>query len=224
MEFIIDNEWKEKLNSQWKEPYFKQLIEFLNIEYQNQTIKILPPKNQIFKALSVCGFHDVKVVIVGQDPYPTVGHANGMAFSLNPDITPLAKSLVNIFKEVMADVGTEAPKNGDLTRWANQGVLLLNDILTVREGNPQSHKNKGWEQFTRYIIEKISKEKEGVVFMLWGGKAQTKEKWIDAKKHLILKSGHPSPLSANQGKWFGNKHFSQANDYLKLNGKEPIKW
>lgn len=224
MELNINDIWKEKLQTQWEEPYFKELMDFLSAEYQDETTEILPPKNQIFNALNACDFHDIKVVIVGQDPYPTAGHANGMAFSLNPDVKPLARSLVNIFKEINTDTGAEIPENGDLTRWANQGVLLLNDILTVRKGSPKSHKNRGWEQFTQYIIEKISQEKEGVVFMLWGANAEKKSKWIDGEKHLILKSGHPSPQSANRGKWFGNKHFSQANDYLISKGKQPIEW
>ena len=220
----LSTSWKNRLEQEFQQPYFKELMEFVESEYETKKGKIFPPQQDVYAAFNACSFEDVKVVIIGQDPYPTRGHANGMCFSLHPAVFPYAKSLLNIFKEVMADTGVEGPENGDLTRWAKQGVLLLNDVLTVEEGLAGSHQKKGWEKFTQSVIEMISKEKENVVFLLWGAHAHKKEKWIDLEKHCVLKSGHPSPLSANQGKWFGNKHFSQTNTYLLSKGLPVIAW
>lgn len=221
---LLSTSWKNRVGDEFHKPYFMNLMEFVSDEYDNKKGKIFPPKEQIFAAFNHCSFESTKVVIVGQDPYPTRGHANGMSFSLHPAIFPYAKSLVNIFKEVMQDMQIEGPENGDLTRWAEQGVLLLNDVLTVEEGLAGSHQKKGWETFTQAVIEQINEQKENVVFLLWGAHAHKKAKWIDENKHLVLKSGHPSPLSANQGKWFGNKHFSKTNTYLISKGLVPISW
>lgn len=221
---LLSTSWKNRIGDEFQKPYFVNLMEFVSAEYDNKKGKIFPPKEQIFAAFNHCTFESTKVVIVGQDPYPTRGHANGMCFSLHPSIFPYAKSLVNIFKEVMQDMQIEGPENGDLTRWAEQGVLLINDVLTVEEGLAGSHQKKGWETFTQAVIEQINEQKENVVFLLWGAHAHKKAKWIDENKHLVLKSGHPSPLSANQGKWFGNKHFSQTNTFLISKGIVPINW
>jgi uracil-DNA glycosylase len=224
MNINIDNKWNLILNQEFDKEYFKTLNKFIDDEYSNESILIFPPYNQIFRAFSLCKFDNLKIVILGQDPYPTFGHANGLCFSLNPDVKPFAKSLINIFKEIEIDLGSSMPENGDLTRWAEQGILLLNSILTVRESLPQSHQNIGWEKFTDAVIKKISDICDGIVFMLWGSNAQKKSIYIDKNKHFILQSGHPSPLSANRGFWFGNKHFSKANEFLKSKGKEIIKW
>jgi uracil-DNA glycosylase len=224
MDVKIEDSWKKLMQYEFEKPYFSQLVEFVKNEYQHKKNTIFPPASLIFKAFDACPFQNLKVVILGQDPYPTRGHANGLCFSINPDVRPFAKSLINIFKEIETDLGQPIPDNGDLSRWAEQGVLLLNSILTVQEGQPQSHQRKGWEQFTDAVIQKISDENEGVVFLLWGGYARTKGKNIDRNKHLVLESGHPSPMSANQGMWFGNKHFSKANNYLASKGKQPIIW
>lgn len=222
MEVKIEQSWKELLNDEFEKEYFKNLVNFVKEQYIQNKTGIFPPASSIFKAFDACPTNQLKVVILGQDPYPTRGHANGLCFSINPDVRPFAKSLINIFKEIESDLGQPIPQNGDLSRWADQGVLLLNSILTVQEGKPQSHQGKGWEKFTDAVIQKISAEKEGIVFMLWGGYAKNKGKNIDRTKHLVLESGHPSPMSANQGLWFGNKHFSKANDYLTQIGKEKI--
>lgn len=224
MEVNIHASWKPALQNEFEAPYFSQLVHYIKSEYKNFPNGIFPAGSQIFRAFDACTFDQVKVVILGQDPYPTRGHANGLCFSVNPNVYPFAKSLINIFKEVESDLAKPFPPNGDLSRWAEQGVLLLNSILTVREGQPQSHSGNGWEKFTDAVIQKISEEKEGVVFLLWGGYAKTKGKSIDRSKHLVLESGHPSPMSANQGLWFGNKHFSKANAYLESIGKEGIDW
>mgnify|MGYP003473544084 CR=1 FL=1 len=224
MDLMKDKAWSDALRNEFTQPYFVNLMGFVDEEYKLNPSKVFPPKEQIFNAFDKCPYNKVRVVILGQDPYPTRGHANGMSFSLNPDVFPYAKSLVNIFKEVMSDTQCEGPENGDLTRWAEQGVLLLNDVLTVREGEAGSHQKKGWEQFTQAVIQLLNDEKKNVVFILWGGHAHKKEKWINGERHHILKSGHPSPLSANQGKWFGNKHFTKTNDFLKSKGLEPISW
>ncbi len=224
MKINLTPDWNVLLKEEMEQPYFLELLDFVFKEYDTFPNQIFPPHDQIFAALNACKLEDVKVVILGQDPYPTRGHANGLCFSLNPSVYPLAKSLINVFKEVMSDEGIDAPDNGDLTRWANQGVLLLNDVLTVKEGLAGSHQRKGWEHFTKKVIELVNKKKTPVVFFLWGGHAHKKEKWITNESHLILKSGHPSPLSANQGKWFGNRHFSTANTFLISKGLEPINW
>lgn len=224
MDVKIEQSWKQSLQSEFEKNYFNQLVQFVRQEYKENQGRTFPPASFIFRAFDACPTSNLKVVILGQDPYPTRGHANGLCFSINPDVRPFAKSLINIFKEIESDLKKPIPDNGDLSHWADQGVLLLNSILTVREGQPQSHQGKGWEKFTDAVIQKISDEHEGIVFMLWGGYARNKGKNIDRTKHFVLESGHPSPMSANQGLWFGNKHFSKANDYLSRIGKTPINW
>lgn len=224
MDVRIHESWKAPLSAEFGKPYFTSLVEFVRQSYQEFPGAIFPKGNQIFRAFDACTYEDLKVVILGQDPYPTRGHAHGLCFSCDAHVRPLPKSLQNIFKELQDDLGITPPPNGDLTRWTEQGVLLLNSILTVQEGKPQSHQNKGWEKFTDAVISTISGEKEGVVFLLWGGYAKNKGKTIDRSKHLVLESGHPSPMSANQGLWFGNKHFSKTNDYLLSHGKTAIDW
>ena len=213
--------WKEWIATEQKKDYFKNLSDF--IKEERKQYKIYPPETEVFQAFNWCDLDNVKVVILGQDPYHGLGQANGLAFSVNDGIT-FPPSLRNIFIEVEKDTGEPIPIGGNLERWAKQGVLLLNDVLTVREKQPGSHQKKGWEQFTDAVIEKLSDEKEGLVFLLWGNYAQKKGKKIDATKHLVLTSGHPSPMSANQGKWFGNQHFSKTNAYLVQHNKTPIEW
>jgi uracil-DNA glycosylase len=211
--------WKKKLAGEFYKAYFQKLTTFLNEEMKTQTV--YPPAPLIFNAFDNCSFEDVKVVIIGQDPYHGEGQANGLCFSVNDGVrTP--PSLKNIFKEIQADLGKDIPTSGNLERWAEQGVLLLNAIFTVRAAKPASHRNKGWEEFTDTVIRLISEEKENVVFLLWGNYAHKKGENVDESKHLILKSAHPSPFSAKQ--FFGNKHFSQANQYLQQCGKTPIDW
>jgi uracil-DNA glycosylase len=212
MNVKIDSSWKPFLETEFIKPYFTSLVEFVKDEYKSH--KCFPPGNKIFAAFDYCKFNDLKVVIIGQDPYHGVGQANGLCFSVKDGI-PHPPSLINIFKEVETDLNVPYPKSGDLTRWAKQGVLLLNATLTVRAHQAGSHQNKGWEQFTDSVIKTISTQKQGIVFMLWGSFAKRKIKIIDATKHHILTSGHPSPLSANRGYWFGNKHFSKANQLLQ---------
>lgn len=221
MEIIIEKSWKAVLKDEFEKQYFKNLTDFVEIEYQNQ--QCYPKSTEIFAAFNACLFADVKVVIIGQDPYHGKNQANGLCFSVH-DKVQHPPSLINIFKEISNDMGVPYPQSGDLTRWANQGVLLLNATLTVRAHEPGSHQNKGWEQFTNEIIKIIDAKKNKVVFMLWGTFAKNKSVLIDANKHGILTSGHPSPMSANRGYWFGNQHFSKANTYLKNNGFEPINW
>lgn len=217
----IEESWKPLLSKEFEKPYFKSLIDFVKSEYKKTTC--YPPGNQIFAAFNHTPFQHLKVVIIGQDPYHGVGQANGLCFSVNDGIAK-PPSLQNIFKEVTEDIGVPTPESGNLERWAQQGVLLLNATLTVRAHQAGSHQNKGWEQFTDAVIQTISSQKEGVVFLLWGGYAKKKVKLIDAQKHLVLTSGHPSPLSANKGYWFGNRHFSKTNDYLTKRGEAPIVW
>lgn len=224
MDVRIEQSWKKLLQNEFEKEYFNQLVQFVKQEYKENHGNTFPPAPFIFRAFDACPTSSLKVVILGQDPYPTRGHANGLCFSINPDVRPFAKSLINIFKEIEADLNKPVPDSGDLSRWAEQGVLLLNSILTVKQGQPQSHQGKGWERFTDAVIQKISDEYEGIVFMLWGGYARNKGKNIDRTKHFVLESGHPSPMSANQGLWFGNRHFSKANDYLSKIGKIPINW
>lgn len=221
MQVEIENSWKSKLNEEFVKPYFKSLTDFVKKEYT--TNQCFPPGKLIFSAFNHCPFDELKVVIIGQDPYHGPGQANGLCFSVN-DGVPHPPSLINIFKEIESDLDKPIPASGNLERWADQGVLLLNATLTVRAHNAGSHQKKGWEQFTDNVIKTISKEQDGIVFMLWGGFAKSKSKLIDASKHHILTSGHPSPLSANRGFWFGNKHFSKANDILKKNGQKRIDW
>lgn len=213
--------WKDFIENEQKKNYYKELKFFVDHEYL--TSRVYPPKEQIFNAFRYCPLEQVKVVILGQDPYHGRGQANGLSFSVNDGI-PFPPSLRNIFAEVKNDIGTEIPYSGNLMRWAKQGVLLLNDVLTVREASPGSHQKRGWEQFTEEVIRFLSHEKENLVFMLWGSYAQKKGSKIDRNKHLVLTSGHPSPMSANQGKWFGNRHFSQANAFLQNKGIQEIIW
>ncbi|PKB18649.1 uracil-DNA glycosylase [Flavobacterium sp. 5] len=222
MKLYLNPSWQTILADEIKKPYFLELMDALDEEYQNHIC--FPPKKLIFSAFNNCSFEDVKVVIIGQDPYHGVGEANGLSFSVN-DSVKIPPSLRNIFRELNDDLDSIfMPTSGNLERWAKQGVLLLNASLSVRIDTPNSHKHLKWGTFTDAVIQKISEEKENVVFMLWGSFAQKKGAKIDRTKHLVLESGHPSPMSANQGKWFGNKHFSQANAYLKLNGETEIEW
>ena len=221
MNVKIHSSWQKGLAVEFEKPYFQSLISFVKEEYA--TRKCFPKGNEIFAAFDHCPYDNVKVVIIGQDPYHGFGQANGLCFSVN-DGVPFPPSLINIFKEIQTDVAQPFPITGNLERWAEQGVLLLNATLTVRESEAGSHQNKGWETFTDAVIQKISDEKENVVFLLWGGFAKKKGAKIDRSKHCVLETGHPSPLSANRGLWFGNQHFSKTNDYLKSLGKDPIIW
>jgi len=221
MNINIESSWKTALSDEFEKPYFQDLIDFLKTECETYTC--YPNDSQIFAAFNHCTFDDVKVVIIGQDPYHGPGQANGLCFSVNDGIS-FPPSLSNIFKEIQTDIDQPIPLSGNLDRWASQGVLLLNATLTVQQGLAGSHQKKGWETFTDAVIRKISDEKSAVVFLLWGGFAKKKGKKIDRSKHCVLESGHPSPLSANNGHWFGNKHFSKANDYLLSIGKNVISW
>ena len=221
MDVKIEQSWKEHLNQEFEKPYFSKLIEFVKTEYAST--KVYPPGKLIFNAFDKCTFDNTKVVILGQDPYHGFNQANGLSFSVNDGISS-PPSLQNIFKEIRDDLEIPVPKSGNLERWAEQGVLLLNSTLTVRAGEAGSHQKKGWETFTDTVIKCISDQKQDVVFMLWGKYAQDKGAVIDSAKHFILKAKHPSPMAANYGGWFGTKHFSQANDYLISKGLEPIKW
>ncbi|MFD2826563.1 uracil-DNA glycosylase [Leeuwenhoekiella polynyae] len=221
MNVDIDPSWKAVLAEEFEKPYFKSLIEFVKKEYASFTC--YPKGKDIFKAFDLCTFNDVKVVILGQDPYHGSGQAHGLCFSV-PEGMAVPPSLINIFKEIEADLKKPNRDSGNLERWSKQGVLLLNATLTVRAHQAGSHQGKGWEIFTDRVIELISEKREGVVFMLWGGYAKKKIKKVDASKHLILTSGHPSPLSANRGYWFGNRHFSTANSYLENSGNVKIEW
>ncbi len=220
MDVRIASSWKALLSEEFEQPYFQQLTAFVRDEYKSRTI--YPRGADIFKAFDSCDFSDIKVVIIGQDPYHGPGQANGLCFSV-AEGQRFPPSLLNIFKEIRADLGKPIPASGDLERWARQGVLLLNATLTVRENTPGSHQNRGWETFTDAVIRKISDEKEGVVFLLWGAYAQKKGMVIDRNKHLVLMSAHPSPFSADRG-FFGCKHFSKANAFLRSQGKEEINW
>lgn len=221
MNVDIHESWKPFLEAEFSKPYFKELSNYVNEEYENHTC--FPPENQIFNAFNHCRFDDIKVVIIGQDPYHGVGQANGLCFSVNDGIKH-PPSLVNIFKEIELDLGIPYPKSGNLMRWADQGILLLNATLTVRAHAAGSHQNKGWEVFTDAVIKIISEKKENVVFLLWGGFAKQKVNLINLKKQKILISGHPSPLSANRGYWFGNKHFSKTNFLLEQVFEAPVQW
>lgn len=221
MQVTIEESWKEQLMNEFEKPYFEKLIQFVKNEYEKN--KCFPPGKQIFSAFDHTPFNKVKVVILGQDPYHGEGQANGLCFSVADGVTK-PPSLNNIFEEIKTDVQIPVPSSGNLERWANQGVLLLNATLTVRAHQAGSHQKKGWEQFTDAVISNLSENREGLVFLLWGGYAKKKGAKIDRQKHLVLTSGHPSPLSANRGYWFGNKHFSKTNAYLEKNGKEKIEW
>lgn len=219
----IHSSWAAVLGNSFQKPYFEQLTAFVRSEYQQHPQGVFPKGTQIFRAFDACPFDQLKVVILGQDPYPTPGHAHGLCFSCDEHVRPLPKSLQNIFKELEDDLQVPAPKTGDLNHWAEQGVLLLNAILTVRSGQPLSHANKGWEQFTDEVIETINREKTRVIFVLWGAPAQQKGRIIDEQKHIVLRAPHPSPLSAYRG-FFGSKPFSTINRILIEHGKSPIKW
>lgn len=221
MDVNIEESWKGLLSVEFQKEYFAKLVGFVKAEYAQNVV--YPPGKLIFNAFEKCNFEKTKVVILGQDPYHGYGQAHGLSFSVNDGITK-PPSLLNIFKEIENDIGTPMPKSGNLERWANQGVLLLNATLTVRANSAGSHQNQGWETFTDAVIDCISDLKEGVVFMLWGAYAQKKGAIIDSAKHLVLRARHPSPMSANQGGWFGCKHFSQCNEYLLNRGQEAIIW
>ncbi len=221
MNVNIESSWKEQLKDEFEKPYFSTLVDFVKTEYKHFTC--YPKGSEIFAAFDHCRFDDVKVVIIGQDPYHGVGQANGLCFSVNNGIE-LPPSLINIFKEIETDLQISFPSNGNLQRWAEQGVLLLNATLTVRAHQAGSHQKKGWEQFTDAVIEILSSQRENLVFLLWGGYAKKKGSKIDRSKHHVLTSGHPSPLSANRGFWFGNKHFSKANEYLQSTNQLTINW
>ncbi|MBO5865036.1 MAG: uracil-DNA glycosylase [Bacteroidaceae bacterium] len=221
MDVKIEQSWKEVLADEFGKDYFTKLTQFVKEEYNGDT-PIFPPAKLIFNAFDHCPFDKVKVVILGQDPYHGVGQANGLCFSVNKGI-PFPPSLLNIFKEIQNDLGTPIPQDGDLTRWSDQGVLLLNATLTVRAAQAGSHQKRGWEEFTDAAIRELAARRSGLVFILWGSYAQKKGAFIDRNKHLVLTSPHPSPLSAYQG-FFGNHHFSTANKYLKEQGKSEINW
>jgi uracil-DNA glycosylase len=220
MHVKIEESWQKVLQDEFEKPYFKELVSFVKDEYTSQ--KVYPSGNQIFNAFERCPFDKVEVVILGQDPYHGPNQANGLAFSVSEKVrTP--PSLLNIFKEIKSDLGKDLPPNGNLERWAEQGVLLLNATLTVRAGDAGSHQRKGWEEFTDAVVQKVNDLKENVVFMLWGAYAQKKGAFIDERKHLVLKAAHPSPFAADRG-FFGSRHFSKANKYLEEHGKKPIDW
>lgn len=221
MDVNISKSWKSILNDEFEKDYFQNLVNFVKNEYINHVC--YPKGNEIFAAFNHCSFEDVKVVIIGQDPYHGENQANGLCFSVQDGIRH-PPSLINIFKELESDISKAYPSSGNLETWADQGVLLLNATLTVRKSEAGSHQKKGWETFTDTVIQKISEEKNDIVFLLWGGFAKKKGSKIDKNKHLILSSGHPSPLSANRGYWFGNKCFSGANTYLKSLNKKEIAW
>ena len=220
MQVRIEETWRRHLQTEFDAPYFADLVSFVRQEYQQG--RVYPPGRLIFNAFDQCPFDKVKVVIIGQDPYHEPGQAQGLCFSV-PDGVQIPPSLINIYKEIEDDLGVKCPPSGDLTRWARQGVLLLNATLTVREHQAGSHQRRGWEQFTDAVIATLSRERDGLVFLLWGSYAQSKRMLIDSSRHLVLQSPHPSPLSAHRG-FFGNHHFSQANAWLQSHGQQPILW
>jgi len=221
MDVRIEKSWENNLKPVFESDYFNVIIEKVKKAYQTEDV--WPKRKNLFAAFNHCPFDDLKVVILGQDPYPTPGHAHGLSFSVPETVQPLAKSLQNIFKELKTDLDITPFNNGDLTRWAKQGVFLLNTALTVRAGEPNSHAYMGWDQFTDDVIKTISAQKNGIVFMLWGAHAQKKIKLIEKTRHHVLRAPHPSPLSAYRG-FFGCKHFSKANELLILQNKEPVNW
>lgn len=221
MNVEISEDWKALLSNEFDQSYFKELVHFVKEEYTNKTC--FPPGNKLFSAFNHCSLSNLKVVIIGQDPYHGPGQANGLCFSVNLGI-PHPPSLRNIFVELQQDLGKHIPNSGDLSHWARQGVLLLNATLTVRAHEAGSHQNKGWETFTDRVIQHISSQTENTIFLLWGEFAKKKAQLINPNKHPILTSGHPSPLSANRGLWFGNKHFSKTNELLGKMGREEIVW
>lgn len=217
----ISNDWLKPLSVEFRKPYYRKLYETVKSEYTKYTV--FPPSDDIFNAFSLTPLSEVKVLILGQDPYHEPGQAMGLSFSV-PDGVPMPPSLINIFREIQSDLGIQMPATGNLTRWAQQGVMLLNATLTVRAHQAGSHQRIGWETFTDAAIHALSSGRDHLVFILWGGFARSKAALIDRSRHLILQSVHPSPLSANRGGWFGNRHFSQANAYLAANGITPIQW
>lgn len=220
MDVKIEDSWKQHLAAEFEKPYFGELVKFVRQEYAQY--RIYPPGNLIFNAFNLCPFDKVKVVILGQDPYHGPGQAHGLCFSVN-DGVPFPPSLQNIFKEVSNDTGKPVPQSGNLTRWAQQGVLLLNTTLTVREHQAFSHAGRGWETFTDAVISLLNSQRQNLVFIFWGSPAQRKGAFVDRNRHLVLTSPHPSPLSAYRG-FFGNSHFSKANSYLLEHGETPIEW
>lgn len=221
MNVKINDSWAERLGNEFAQPYFSQLTDFVRHEYATTTC--YPPGRLIFNAFNLCPFNSVKVVIIGQDPYHEAGQAMGLSFSV-PDGVAMPPSLQNIFKEILGDLVIGVPQSGNLTRWAEQGVLLLNATLTVRAHQAGSHQRHGWERFTDAAISRLSEGRDHLVFILWGGYARSKASLIDRSRHLVLESVHPSPLSANRGGWFGNHHFSRCNEYLSGHGMDPINW
>ncbi len=220
MQVNIEQSWQQQLQGEFDKPYFAKLVAFVKQEYAHHTV--YPPGKLIFNAFNQCPFDKVKVVLLGQDPYHEPGQAHGLCFSVNEGVQ-FPPSLGNIFKEIHDDIGTPIPTSGNLTRWAQQGVLLLNATLTVREHQAGSHQRQGWEEFTDAVIRILSEKREHLVFILWGSYAQSKSQLIDGRRHCILRSAHPSPLSAYRG-FFGNHHFSLTNQYLRTNGIEEIQW
>lgn len=220
MNVKMDEAWKSALSSEFEKPYFKSLAEFVKGQYANS--QVYPPPQKIFAAFDNCPIDEVKVVVLGQDPYHGTGQANGLSFSVSEEVN-IPPSLQNIYKEIEDDTGKKMPAHGNLTRWAKQGVLLLNATLTVEAGKPGSHQNKGWEEFTDAAIKYLANNKEYLVFLLWGAYAQKKGEFIDRHKHLVLESPHPSPFSADKG-FFSCRHFSKTNAYLIMHDKEPIEW
>lgn len=220
MEVKIEQSWKRLLLAEFEQDYFKKLVDFVKSEYSSNDI--FPPAKEIFAAFDHSTFDQTRVVIIGQDPYHGDRQANGLCFSVRPDVK-IPPSLKNIFKEIQDDLKIPDPANGDLTRWAEQGVLLLNATLTVQAHQPGSHQNKGWEQFTDEVIKSLSDNKNNLVFLLWGAYAQKKGQHIDRSKHHVLESPHPSPFAAHKG-FFGNRHFSKTNAYLEENELKPIEW
>lgn len=219
----MPQDWRELLEDQLKAAYYKKLEEFVRAERKSHPKSIFPSDDQVFHAFELTPVSKVKVLVLGQDPYPTLGHAHGLAFSVQPTVKPLPASLRNIFKELNSDLGIPAPATGNLSSWAEQGVLLMNTVLTVREGEANSHQKQGWEKLTDSIIEKLSERSTPIVFVLWGNPAQKKETLIDTSKHAVIKSAHPSPLAASRG-FFGSKPFSQINQLLKKIGQTQIDW
>ncbi len=220
MDVRIEPGWKSKLQTEFEKEYFVRLTDFVRTEYMKETV--YPPGSLIFNAFDICPFGTVKAVIIGQDPYHGPGQAHGLCFSVRDGVS-YPPSLINIFKEIESDLGINLKSSGDLSRWASQGVLLLNATLTVRAHQAGSHQRKGWEEFTDYVIRVLNGEKQNLVFFLWGAYAQKKGESIDRSRHLVLESVHPSPLSASRG-FFGNRHFSKCNDYLVKNGIDPVDW
>ena len=221
MNVNIDPSWHEHIGTEFEKPYFAQLVNFVKQEYAAATC--YPPGREIFNAFNLCPFDQVKVVIIGQDPYHEPGQAEGLCFSVK-DGVPMPPSLINIFRDIQDDLHQPMPSTGSLRRWAEQGVLLLNATLTVRAHLAGSHQRRGWEEFTDACIQALARDRQNLVYMLWGGFAKTKARYLDATRNLVLQSAHPSPLSANRGGWFGNHHFSLCNQYLRQHGVQPIQW